>query len=106
MKKIGRSLVALLVLSLLLTGCGDREKKPKKTEPEEAAPTVPLLTQEKNSSETQELPAIPSVPEASPNATAAKPPVTAAKPPVTTAKPPVTTSHTADGIELPDHQWK
>lgn len=102
MKFIGKSLVVLLVLPLILAGCGDRETKPKKTEPEEAAPTVPLLTQEGNSSETQEVPVTSSVPEAHPATTAEKPPVVTTKP---AAEPPVTTSHAGDGIELPDHQW-
>ncbi len=121
MRKIGLILFALFALAVVLAGCAEKEKEPKKTD-EEAAPTVSLLPQDAPVFSSDEL-FFPntekeSVTRTSSTAAASSTPAstTTAKPTVTTATKstasqatlPTSTSKPFEGnggLELPEHNW-
>lgn len=128
MRKIGIVFAAFLVLTVILSACADRNSKLKKTSTEEAAPTVPLLEQDKPlfSSEEQS-PTDPAQGQAvpgteSPSASSTDPkgehlPEKEPDPPLgTTASAPTSTVPKTSrvpndppeqgALELPDHNWR
>lgn len=116
MRRIGIFFFALFAITVVLAGCG--EKEPKKTEDQEATPSVSLLPQDAPVFSSDEL-FFPNVGQASVTTT------TTAKPSSTTAATSSATGKTTSsaginktettttvkapsdkgGLELPDHNW-
>lgn len=118
MRRIGIFFFALFAIAVVLAGCG--EKEPKKTEDQEATPSVSLLPQDAPVFSSDEL-FFPNVDQASVTTT-----TTTAKPSSTTAATSSATGKTTSsaginktettttvkapsdkgGLELPDHNWR
>lgn len=118
MRRIGIFFFALFAITVVLAGCA--EKEPKKTEDQEATPSVSLLPQDAPVFSSDEL-FFPNVDRGT-SSTSSKTSKPSSTPSVTTSATSVTTSSEKNktetttttvkasteqgGLELPDHNWR